>query len=187
MPLCSTDDRRIAESSLFGSGSGWMHADNGILMSFGGSLTTSHTRTYRTCGMWVRKRAQLEDVRLHDLRHSVASFAGADGASSKKVRIIVGTTVARAVQNCLHTAQGFGIFLSCLRLLPRQCFTPLVGGGGVGIGCFLFIASRPLPFEAAGRYRSIQGSASTYCFEPKLSLNPTRLRPILPKGSASAQ
>ena len=45
---------------------------------------------------------------------------------SEKVRIIVGATVARAVQDRLHTAQGLGIFLSCLRLLPRQRFTPLV-------------------------------------------------------------
>ena len=33
-------------------------------------------------------------------------------------------------QNCLHAPQGVRIFLNCLRLLPRQRFTPLMGLGG---------------------------------------------------------
>ena len=50
----------------------------------------------------------------------------AHAVSSEKVRIIVGTAVAGAVQDRLHTAQRLWIFLACLRLLPRQRFTPLV-------------------------------------------------------------
>ena len=37
----------------------------------------------------------------------------------KKFDVVVGTTVAGAVQDCLHSEEGLGIFLSWLRLLPR--------------------------------------------------------------------
>ena len=53
----------------------------------------------------------------------------AHAISCEKVNVIISTTVARAIQDRLHTPQGFGIFLSCLRLLPRQRFAPFYGGG----------------------------------------------------------
>ena len=50
--------------------------------------------------------------------------------SCKKITVIISATVARAIQDRLHTQQGLWIFLSCLRLLPGLRFMPLVGAGG---------------------------------------------------------
>ena len=50
--------------------------------------------------------------------------------SCKKITVIISATVARAIQDRLHTQQGLWIFLSCLRLLPGQRFMPFVGVGG---------------------------------------------------------
>ena len=38
----------------------------------------------------------------------------------KKLSVAIGATVARAIQDGLHTPQGLGIFLSCLWLLPSS-------------------------------------------------------------------
>ena len=65
-------------------------------------------------------RLEIVDLQAH----------AANAILSEKVRVIVGTTVARAVQDRLHTAHGLGIFLSCLRLLPRQRLAALVGVRG---------------------------------------------------------
>jgi site-specific DNA recombinase len=48
----------------------------------------------------------------------------------EKVNVSIGAPIARAIQDRLHTLQGFVIFLSCLRLLPRQRFAPFMGMGG---------------------------------------------------------
>src|ERR1700730_9862069 len=48
----------------------------------------------------------------------------------EKVNVSIGTPIARAIQDRLHTLQGFVIFLSCLRLLPRQRFAPFMEMGG---------------------------------------------------------
>ena len=59
----------------------------------------------------------------------------------EKVNVSIGAPVARAIQDRLHTLQGFGIFLSCLRLLPRQRFAPFMGMGGCRN--FLILFHRP--------------------------------------------
>src|SRR5207244_10767722 len=46
----------------------------------------------------VRKRAGLKDVRLHDLRHSHASLAGADGASLPIIGALLGHRTAAATK-----------------------------------------------------------------------------------------
>jgi integrase len=52
----------------------------------------------------VRTRAQLDDVRLHDLRHSVASFAGADGASLPLIGAVLGHQSVAASKRYTHLA-----------------------------------------------------------------------------------
>jgi integrase len=50
----------------------------------------------------VRERAGLTDVRIHDLRHSVASVAGADGASLPLIGALLGHQSAPATKRYLH-------------------------------------------------------------------------------------
>jgi len=50
----------------------------------------------------VRQRADLRDVRVHDLRHSVASFAGADGASLPLIGAVLGHKSVAATKRYLH-------------------------------------------------------------------------------------
>lgn len=52
----------------------------------------------------VRSAAQLEDVRLHDLRHSVASFAVARGYSLYMVGKLLGHKTARSTERYAHLA-----------------------------------------------------------------------------------
>ena len=44
----------------------------------------------------VRERAGLDDVRIHDLRHTLASLAGAEGASIPIIAALLGNTPAAA-------------------------------------------------------------------------------------------
>jgi hypothetical protein len=62
-------------------------------------------------------------------RYTCAQFIGIIDRSRRKPGILR-QKLARAIQDRLHKPQGLGIFLRCLRLLPRQRFTPLVGMGG---------------------------------------------------------
>jgi hypothetical protein len=55
------------------------------------------------------------------------------GRLREKINISIGAPIARAIQDRLHTLQGIVIFLSCLRLLPRQRFAPFMGWAGAGI------------------------------------------------------
>jgi integrase len=50
----------------------------------------------------VRKRADLEDVRLHDLRHSFASFGAASGASLLLIGKALGHSQAATTQRYAH-------------------------------------------------------------------------------------
>jgi integrase len=50
----------------------------------------------------VRRRADLIDVRLHDLRHSFASFAAADGASLLQIGKALGHTQAQTTERYAH-------------------------------------------------------------------------------------
>ena len=52
----------------------------------------------------VRKKAELDDVRLHDLRHSVASFAAARGASLLLIGKILGHRQAATTARYAHLA-----------------------------------------------------------------------------------
>jgi integrase len=52
----------------------------------------------------VRKRANINDVRLHDLRHSVASFAGTDGASLPVIGAVLGHQSVAATKRYTHVA-----------------------------------------------------------------------------------
>jgi integrase len=52
----------------------------------------------------VRKKADLEDVRMHDLRHSFASFAAAGGLSLPLIGKLLGHTQAPTTQRYAHLA-----------------------------------------------------------------------------------
>jgi integrase len=54
----------------------------------------------------IRKRAQLKDFRLHDLRHSFASFLVNDGERLNVVQKLLGHTNPRTTQR-----YGFSFFL----------------------------------------------------------------------------
>ena len=55
-------------------------------------------RTWKT----VRKQAQLEDVRLHDLRHTFASFAVSQGQSLPIVGALLGHSQAQTTMRYAH-------------------------------------------------------------------------------------
>jgi site-specific recombinase XerD len=52
----------------------------------------------------IRKKSGLQDVRLHDLRHSFASFLVNDGISLYVVQGLLGHTQVRATQRYAHLA-----------------------------------------------------------------------------------
>jgi len=52
----------------------------------------------------VRSEARLEDVRLHDLRHSVASFAGGRGYSMFLIGKLLGHKDSRSTERYAHLA-----------------------------------------------------------------------------------
>lgn len=52
----------------------------------------------------VRTKAGLDDVRIHDMRHSFASFAAADGTSLFLIGKVLGHTQARTTEKYAHLA-----------------------------------------------------------------------------------
>jgi len=66
--------------------------------SRGEGATTGLQKTWEA----VRLRAGLEDVRLHDLRHSYASFAVADGASLALIAKALGHSTTRVTERYAH-------------------------------------------------------------------------------------
>ena len=52
----------------------------------------------------IRKRAKLDDVRLHDLRHSFASIAAAGGASLFMIGKLLGHTQSATTERYAHLA-----------------------------------------------------------------------------------
>ena len=57
-------------------------------------------------GPWrrVRKQAGIEDVRLHDLRHTFASFGASAGLSLPVIGSLLGHTQAATTQRYAHLA-----------------------------------------------------------------------------------
>ena len=57
------------------------------------------------CWIAARKRAGLNDVRLHDLRHSYASLAAGRGVSLHVIGKLLGHKVAATTQRYAHLAR----------------------------------------------------------------------------------
>jgi len=55
---------------------------------------------------WLRSKADLNDVRLHDLRHSFASFAAADGTSLLIIGKLLGHKNSATTARYAHLAEG---------------------------------------------------------------------------------
>ena len=68
-----------------------------------GSHLTDLQRPWRR----IRKRARLEDVRIHDLRHSFASRAVALGESLTMIGKLLGHTQAQTTARYAHLARDF--------------------------------------------------------------------------------
>jgi integrase len=51
---------------------------------------------------WVRTRAKIPDVRLHDLRHSYASVAASNGLTLPMIGALLGHTQAQTTQRYAH-------------------------------------------------------------------------------------
>ncbi len=50
----------------------------------------------------IRKRAGLEDVRIHDLRHTFASLAARSGGSLPRIGALLGHTQTQTTQRYAH-------------------------------------------------------------------------------------
>ncbi len=68
-----------------------------IVSSRSGATLNLHAVWWR-----VRRRAELADVRLHDLRHSFASFAAASGFSLPMIGRMLGHAGARTTERYAH-------------------------------------------------------------------------------------
>jgi len=55
----------------------------------------------------IRKRAGLEDVRLHDLRHTFASMAARQGGSLPAIGALLGHTQSQTTQRYAHMIHGY--------------------------------------------------------------------------------
>ncbi len=74
----------------------------------------------------IRRRARLLDVRLHDLRHSFASFLVNEGVSLYVVQALLGHTQARTTQRYAHLAQetlldAAEVVSAAIHGAPRTC------------------------------------------------------------------
>ena len=67
-----------------------------------GAAAGSHLVNLQKPWRRIRERAGLNDMRLHDLRHSFASFAAAQGASLLMIGKLLGHTQAQTTQRYAH-------------------------------------------------------------------------------------
>jgi integrase len=74
----------------------------GGLFVFPAARGDGHAIGLRRAFTKVRARANLEGLRIHDLRHSFASFAAADGASLFLIGKLLGHASARATERYAH-------------------------------------------------------------------------------------
>jgi len=84
----------------------------------------------------IRARAGLEDVRLHDLRHSFASFLVNDGVSLYVVQALLGHANARTTQRYAHlandTLSDATLIVDGILSAERRMVAPLDGGADPG-------------------------------------------------------
>jgi integrase len=84
----------------------------------------------------IRARAGLEDVRLHDLRHSFASFLVNDGVSLYVVQALLGHANARTTQRYAHlandTLSDATLIVDGILRAERRMVAPLDGGADPG-------------------------------------------------------
>jgi integrase len=71
----------------------------------------------------IRKRAGLEDVRIHDLRHTFASVAAASGASLPIIGKLLGHAQSATTERYAHLAAD------PVRLVGEQTRQRLAGAG----------------------------------------------------------
>jgi integrase len=67
-----------------------------------GSRKGQHRVNLTDAWAWIRKRARLQDVRLHDLRHSFASVAVSGGQTLPVIGALLGHTQAATTQRYAH-------------------------------------------------------------------------------------
>lgn len=67
-----------------------------------GKRKGSHRVNLTDAWAWVRRRAKIPDVRLHDLRHSYASVAASNGLTLPMIGALLGHTQAQTTQRYAH-------------------------------------------------------------------------------------
>ena len=72
---------------------------------FPGGKPGNHVAQLTTYWKWMRKRAELEDVRIHDLRHSFASRALALGEGLTMIGRLLGHTDVGSTARYAHLAR----------------------------------------------------------------------------------
>jgi integrase len=85
----------------------------------------------------IRKAAGLHDVRIHDLRHSFASFAAAGGASLPMIGALLGHTQSQTTMRYAHLANDplAEVAEAVGRQIERAANSRTYDGGSGGRGC----------------------------------------------------